>query len=159
MGRDKWYHRIAVIFFLAAAVIHGAGYFTNYLYVIGWLMWLPAVILAVAAVVRIVRDRYIVNRYVNRKSIYLSTEFIVLAVSAAYVIFNVCWCCYLLRNGGGEFREGVYYLINLGERVKEITKEEYGMLLLAEYRLFTGHILLLYSLVVLFFRIKIMEEQ
>ena len=118
----------------------------------------PAIILMVIVVVNIVKDKYIVNKYLSRRKILLSTECIICCITIVYVIFNVIYNSYLLRNGGGQYTEGVYYLINMGERIREITKEDYGRLLLAEYRLFTGHILLLYALEVLFFRIKRMEE-
>ena len=131
----------------------------NYLYMAGWLMWVPAIILMVIVVVNIVKDKYIVNKYLSRRKILLSTECIICCITIVYVIFNVIYNSYLLRNGGGQYTEGVYYLINMGERIREITKEDYGRLLLAEYRLFTGHILLLYALEVLFFRIKRMEEE
>lgn len=75
------------------------------------------------------------------------------------MVFNVVFNCYILRNGGGEFKDGVYYLINLGERIREISEAEYGRLLLAEYRMFTGHILLLYALVVMYFKAKLMEYE
>ena len=149
MERDKWYYRISVIFFILAAGIHAVGYLTNYLYMAGWLMWVPAIILMVIVVVNIVKDKYIVNKYLSRRKILLSTECIICCITIVYVIFNVIYNSYLLRNGGGQYTEGVYYLINMGER----------RLLLAEYRLFTGHILLLYALEVLFFRIKRMEEE
>ena len=159
MERDKWYYRISVIFFILAAGIHAVGYITNYLYMAGWLMWVPAIILMVIVVVNIVKDKYIVNKYLSRRKILLSTECIICCITIVYVIFNVIYNSYLLRNGGGQYTEGVYYLINMGERIREITKEDYGRLLLAEYRLFTGHILLLYALEVLFFRITRMEEE
>lgn len=157
--KDRNYHKITVIFFLAAILIHGMGYFTNYFYVVGWLIWIPAIVLLVIAVLEMKRDGYVINPYVDKKKIYLSTEFIITMLLTIYVIGNAIWCCYLLRNGGGEYKDGIYYLINLGERVREITAEEYGILLLAEYRLFTGHILLVYALEALFFRIKKMEEE
>ena len=81
MGKDSRYHLTAVLFFIFAACVHVMGYFTNYFYVIGWLLWLPALILSVIAVIRIVKDKYIINRHINKKKIYVSTQFIVLAVS------------------------------------------------------------------------------
>lgn len=159
MEKDRKIYRFILLFFILAAIVHGIGYATNYLYLIGWLMWLPAMIITVIAVLRIYKDKYIINRYLKKNKILFSTEFIVVVIVFLYVIFNVVFCCYILRNGGGEYKDGIYYLINLGERIKEITAEEYGVLLLAEYRMFTGHILILYALLLLFFRIKIMEEE
>lgn len=159
MEKDRAYYLAAVIFFIAAVCVHVMGYFTNYLYVIGWLTWIPAFILVVTAVIQIIKDRYIINPYVNRKKIVFSTQFILLAVTAVYVVFNIIFNCYILRNGGGEFKDGVYYLINLGERIREISEAEYGRLLLAEYRMFTGHILLLYALAVMYFKAKLMEHE
>ncbi len=159
MGKDSRYHLTAVLFFIFVACVHVMGYFTNYFYVIGWLLWLPALILSVIAVIRIVKDKYIINRHINKKKIYVSTQFIVLAVSFVYVIFNIVYNCYILRNGGGEYRDGIYWLINLGERIKEISAEEYGKLLLAEYRMFTGHILFLYALIIMFFKGRLMENE
>lgn len=159
MKKDRAYYLTAVIFFIAAVCIHIMGYFTNYLYAAGWFLWIPAFLLAAAAVVRIIKDRYILNPYINRKKIVFSTQFIILIITAVYVVFNVVFNCYILRNGGGEFKDGVYYLINLGERIREISEAEYGRLLLAEYRMFTGHILLLYALVVMYFKAKLMEYE
>lgn len=159
MEKDRQYYLAAVVFFVAAACVHVMGYFTNYLYVIGWFMWIPAIVLIVMAAVRMIKDKYMINPYVNRKKIFFSTQFIVLVLTAVYVIFNVIFNCYILRNGGGEFKDGVYYLINLGERIREISKEEYGRLLLAEYRMFTGHILFFYALAVMFFKTRLMEQE
>lgn len=159
MSKDSRYHLAASICFGAAVCIHATGYFTNYLYIIGWLMWIPAIILFVAAVLRIRQDKYIINPYIKRKKIYISTQFILLAVTTAYVVFNIIYNCYILRNGGGELKDGVYWLINLGERIREITQEEYGKLLLAEYRMFTGHILFFYALVVMFYKGRMMENE
>lgn len=159
MEKDSRYHLTAVLFFIFAICVHVMGYFTNYFYVIGWLLWLPALILSVIAVMRIAKDKYIVNHYINKKKIYVSTQFMVLVISFAYVIFNIVYNGYILRNGGGEYRDGIYWLINLGERIREISAEEYGKLLLAEYRMFTGHILFLYALIIMFFKGKIMENE
>lgn len=159
MEKDRNCYRTAVLFFGIEIVLHLLGYFTNYLYFFGWLMWIPVIVLSVLAVVRILKDKYIVNPYISRKKIYLSSQFILCIFIAVYVIFNICYNCYILRNGGGEYTDGIYYLINLGERVREITSAEYSRLLLAEYRLFTGHILIFYALNVLFFKLKLMEEE
>ncbi len=145
MGKDSRYHLTAVLFFIFAACVHVMGYFTNYFYVIGWILWLPALILSVIAVIRIAKDKYIIHRHINKKKIYVSTQFIVLVVSFVYVIFNIIYNCYILRNGGGEYRE--------------ISAEEYGRLLLAEYRMFTGHILFLYALIIMFFKGRMMENE
>ena len=118
MERDKWYYRISVIFFILAAGIHAVGYITNYLYMAGWLMWVPAIILMVIVVVNIVKDKYIVNKYLSRRKILLSTECIICCITIVYVIFNVIYNSYLLRNGGGQYTEGVYYLINMKESGK-----------------------------------------
>ena len=159
MGKDSRYHLTAVLFFIFAACVHVMGYFTNYFYVIGWILWLPALILSVIAVIQIAKDKYIIHRHINKKKIYVSTQFIVLVVSFVYVIFNIIYNCYILRNGGGEYRDGIYWLINLGERIREISAEEYGRLLLAEYRMFTGHILFLYALIIMFFKGRMMENE
>lgn len=159
MNQDKKIYIITAVFFVIAVFLHGAGYFTNYLYFFGWLTWIPALVLAVLAIMRIVRDKYIKNPYIQTKKVLLTNEFIIFAVVTVYVCFNVVYNCYILRNGGGEYTDGVYYLINLGERVREISAEEYSRLLLAEYRMFTGHILFLYSLLLLFFRMKRMEYE
>lgn len=159
MEKDSRYHLITVLFFIFAACVHVMGYFTNYFYMIGWLLWIPAVVLFVIVILRIMKDKYIISRHIKKKKIYVSTQFIVLIVSFAYVIFNIIYNCYLLRNGGGEYKDGVYWLINLGERIREISAEEYGRLLLAEYRMFTGHILFLYALIVMFFKVRMMENE
>lgn len=157
-SKFKNYYYVSMICFIITMFVHGAGYVTNYLYAFGWLMWLPAIVLVVFAVIQIVRDKYVVNRYIKRKKIYISTEFILLVITGCYVIFNVIFNCYILRNGGGQYTGGVYYLINLGERIKEISAEEYTKLLLAEYRMFSGHVLVIYALVLTYFRIKLLEE-
>lgn len=151
------YYKVSVAAFIIAALIHVLGYFTNVLYLVGWLMWLPAVVLFIAAIIQIIRDGYIKNPYVKWKKVIISGSFILTVCVCTYVIFNIIYNCYILRNGGGEFKDGTYYLINLGERVKEISAGEYSRLLLAEYRLFTGHILFLYSVTILYFRMKYME--
>ena len=142
-----------------AALIHLLGYITNYFYFFGWLMWIPAIVLTVAAVLRILKDGYIKSPYVPRKKIFYSASFVIAIVTMCYVIFNVIFNYLALEHGGGEYKDGVYYLINLGERVKEISEDEYTKLLLAEYRLFTGHILFLYSLTVLYFKMKVLEHE
>jgi len=157
--KDRIYHLTTVIFFILAAAVHIMGYFTNYFYAVGWLMWVPALVLSVIVIIRIIKEKYIINRHMNKKKIYVSTQFIVLAISFVYVIFNIIYNCYILRNGGGEYKDGVYWLINLGERIREISAEEYGRLLLAEYRMFTGHILFFYALIVMFFKERMMEDE
>lgn len=158
MEKSKRYYLISAAAFALAAVIHVIGYFTNYFYMIGWMMWIPAVCLAVAAVVQIGRDKYIRNPYVSKKKVLVSSQFVLLVITAGYVIFNIIYNCWILRNGGGEYKDNTYYLINLGNRIKEISAGEYSRLLLAEYRLFTGHILLLYACITAYFKIKLMEH-
>lgn len=159
MTTDKKYYTITLSFLIAAIVLHVLGYFTNMLYFAGWFMWLPAIVLAVFAVRRILRDGYIRNPYIELKKICLTSEFLFFVGIVAYVIFNVVFCCYILRNGGGEKNGEIYYLINMGERIKEISADTYSQLVLAEYRMFTGHILFLYALILVFFRMKRMESE
>lgn len=159
MSTDKKYYITTLGFLISACVLHIVGYFTNVLYFVGWLIWVPAIVLAVFAVKRILKDQYIRNPYVDKKKIYLASEFIFFVVITVYVILNVIYCCYILRNGGGEKNGDIYYLINMGERIREISADTYSELVLAEYRLFTGHILFLYGMILLFFKMKRMESE
>ena len=95
MERDKWYYRISVIFFILAAGIHAVGYLTNYLYMAGWLMWVPAIILMVIVVVNIVKDKYIVNKYLSRRKILLSrsASYAVLRLYMLYLMLFITAIC------------------------------------------------------------------
>lgn len=152
-------YRIAVIAYILAIAVHITGYFTNLLYIIGWLMWIPALVLLVRSAGQIHKDGYIAPKKLSRKRIFTTTEFVCLVLIGIYAIFSLLYNSYILRNGGGEFRNGIYYLIDQGERIREITKEEYSSLLLAEYRLYTGHILFFYGLLLTYLRIRKMGEE
>lgn len=159
MSTDKKYYVTTLSFLIVACALHVLGYFTNAMYFAGWFIWIPAIVLTVLAVKRIFKDGYMRNPYVEKKRICLSSEFIFFVFITLYVIFNVVYCCYILRNGGGEKNGDIYYLINMGERVREISADTYSELVLAEYRMFTGHILFLYALILVFFRMKRMESE
>lgn len=71
-------------------------------------------------------------------------------MSFLYTIFNFLANVYILRDGSVKFENGMYYLWD-HRFVREITREEYRNLKIAETRLFIGHVLAFSAIPMVFF--------
>ena len=108
----KLWYRMSAALLIAAVLVHISGYFTNMLYVLAWVLWMPVIGLFVICFF----DYYtalrlkpaISKRIFSRESIK-TPLFAIMCVVAAYVIFNFIYGFAMLSEAGDlQTIEGIY---------------------------------------------------
>ncbi len=153
----KLWYRMSAALLIAAVLVHISGYFTNMLYVLAWVLWMPVIGLFVICFL----DYYtalrlkpaISKRIFSRESIK-TPLFAIMCVVAAYVIFNFIYGFAMLSEAGDlQTIEGIYYSVK-GDTMTEISYEKYVSYALTSYRLLSGHSLIFVAIPVWYFGVR-----
>ena len=153
----KLWYRLSAGLLILTALVHISGYFTNMLYILAWILWMPVIALFVICFF----DYYGMSRFkpgikkkvFSRESVK-TPLFVLMCVVAAYVVFNFVYGFIMLSDVGDlQTVEGVYYSVK-GDAMTEISYERYVSYALAGYRLLSGHGLVFVAVPVWYFGVR-----
>lgn len=158
----KMWYRISAVLFILAVLVHISGYFTNMLYILAWLMWMPVIALFVICFF----DFYGMSKFkpgANKKLFSKESVrtplFVIMCVVAVYVLFNFIYGFVMLSDAGDlQTVEGIYYSVK-GDTMTEISYDKYVSYALASYRLLSGHSLIFIAIPMWYFgRRSVLQE-
>lgn len=123
---DKNLTLTSLVLFLLSIPVHFMGYFSNYLYVVGWLLWMPGILLLLISFFHI-RKAYGDKRFeINIKKFFKNKIFVIFVFLLIYgqVLFIISW--YLMRDiSSMSMIDNIYYIIDTNGITKNITYDEF----------------------------------
>lgn len=153
----KMWYRVSVVLLIVASLVHISGYFTNMLYVLAWIIWMPVIALFVICFFDYygaLKFKPGVSKRIFSKESIKTPLFVIMCVVAAYVIFNFIYGFAMLSDAGDlQTVEGIYYSVK-GDTMTEISYERYVSYALASYRLLSGHSLIFIAIPMWYFGIR-----
>lgn len=153
----KLWYRMSAVLLSVAVLVHISGYFTNMLYVLAWILWMPVIGLFVICFFDYygaLRFNPSVSKRIFSRESMKTPLFVIMCVVAAYVIFNFAYGFIMLSDAGDlQTVEGVYYSVK-GDIMTEISYEKYVSYALAGYRLLSGHSLVFIAIPLWYFGIR-----
>lgn len=160
MYRDKnykmWY-MVSVVLLIVASLVHITGYFTNMLYIVAWIIWMPVIALFVICFFDyygVLRFKPDIKKQLLSKNSLKTPLFVIMCVVAVYVIFNFIYGFNMVSEAGDlQTVEGIYYSVK-GDTMTEISYDKYVSYALAGYRLLSGHCLVFIAVPVWYFGVR-----
>lgn len=137
----NWYI-FSLVLYAVAVLVHMTGYFTNVLYVAAWVLWMPVIALMVVCVFDVKNSTVTERNKIFSGIAMKKVTFIVLLLSAVYVIFNLIYC-FAGISGISDIQtvNGAYYAIGADGVREQIGYDEYVRYSLAGFRMLSGHML------------------
>lgn len=153
----KVWYRMSAVLLVLAALVHISGYFTNMLYILAWVMWMPVIALFVICFF----DFYGASKFkpgtgkrIFSRASVKTPLFVIMCVVAVYVIFNFIYGFVMLSDAGDlQTVEGIYYSVK-GDTMTEISYDKYVDYALASYRLLSGHSLIFIAIPMWYFGVR-----
>lgn len=140
--------KVSLVLFFLAIILHLSCYFTNYGYVLLWILWMPAIFLFLIAIFKI-KNNY--NKFIKFKvsDIIKNKYFIIFILMFIYgnIIFMIS---YIDMQGISKMIEenGKYYIYDSnGEKIK-ILYSEFRNYSLINARMLSSHLPAFYSFVI-----------
>ena len=151
---NNWYI-LSLGLFIVALVVHLSGYFTNVLYIIAWLLWMPVIALVLITFFDIKNSSVQEKRIIFSKSSFKTITFAILMIVLIYVLINMVYGFFEISNISDIKTENdLYYIIDKNDNVKEIGYNEYVKYSLISFRLLSGHMLVFIAAPIWYFREK-----
>lgn len=138
-----------------ALIVHLSGYFTNVLYIIAWLLWMPVIALVLITFFDIKNSSAKEKKLIFSKESFKTITFAIVIIMLIYVIINMVY-------GFGEIssisdikaENDSYYIIDSNNNSKEIGYNEYVKYSLISFRLLSGHMLAFIAAPIWYFKQK-----
>lgn len=147
---DMWF-KIAISFLVAAILIHVSGYITNALYILSWILWMPAIAMVLVAFFDLKNSSKSEKKKILSAKIFKSKYFVAVVIISLYVIVNTFASVLIISEVNDiQMKNDLYYAVT-ESGMKEISYDEYVRYSLASFRLLSGTMLPYISVLVMYY--------